>query len=67
MLSVMVLQFFSFGLTVSRVGFSVFSIQVNIASTEMKTRLATLTYDFCTPQGIFFSDLTFWTSFSCRK
>jgi hypothetical protein len=35
--------FFSFGLTVSRVGFSVSSIQVNIASTELKIRLATLT------------------------
>ena len=40
---------FSFGLTVSRVGFSVSSIQVNIfqVSTVLKTRLATLAYDFC--------------------
>jgi hypothetical protein len=74
----------SFGLTVSRVGFSVFSIQVNIVwvSTdfELRTRLATLAYDFCTDESfaaetnrraygydIFFSDLTFWISFSLRK
>jgi hypothetical protein len=58
---------------------SVFSIQVNIVwvSTELKTRLATLAYDFCTDESfaaetnrraygydIFFSDLTFWISFS---
>ena len=45
----MFFTFFLFGLPVSRVGFSMFSIQVNIVrvSTELKTRLATLAYDFC--------------------
>ena len=40
----------SFGLTVCQVGFSTPSIQVNIvwASTELKSGLATLAYDFCT-------------------
>ena len=66
-----------FSLSVSRVGFSVFSNQVNIVcvSTELKTRLATLAYDFCTGESfaaetnlrasgydIFFSDLTFFLS-----
>jgi len=41
---------FCFGLTVSRVGFAVHSIQINIvwASTAFKTRLPTLVYGFCT-------------------
>ena len=69
---------FSFGLTVSRVGFFVFSNQVNIVcvSTELKTRLATRACDFCTGESfvaetnlrasgyaICFSDFTFWISF----
>ena len=73
---------FPFGLTFSRVGFAEFSIQVNIVgvSTELKTRLPTLAYDVYTGESfaaetnlrvsgydIFFSDLTFWISFSFRK
>jgi hypothetical protein len=75
-------RIFCFGLTVSQVGLSVFSIQVNIVrvSTELTTRLVTLSYDFCTGESfapetnlraswydIFVSDLTFWISFSFRK
>jgi hypothetical protein len=75
-------RFVSAGLPVSRVGFSVFSIQVNIVwvSTELKTRLATLAYDFCVGESfaaetnlrapgyaIFFSDFIFWFSFSLVK
>ena len=71
-----------FSLSVSRVGFSVFSNQVNIVcvSTELKTRLATLAYDFCTGESfaaetnlcasgydIFFSDLTFFYLFFFQK
>jgi len=73
---------FSFGLSVSRVGLSVSSIQVNkvCASIELKTRLATPPYDLCVGESfitetnlrasryvIFFSDFTFYVSFFVLK